>query len=86
MIDILVTIQKPHVEEVKQTFRSASAGYSLSWWWIIRSTSANPFWAGFFVRGQSGQATSSWSEAPSDCFCWHFHRPLHDLTLPPHLA
>jgi len=40
----------------------------------------------FFVIGQSGQATSSWSEAPSDFSCWHFHWPPQDMTLPPNLA
>jgi hypothetical protein len=32
--------------------------------------------------GQPGQATSSWSEAPSNFFRWHFHRPppWHDTT------
>ena len=60
--------------------------YCLFWWWIIRSTSANTLRAGFFVMRQSGQATSSWSEAPSDCSCWHVHRPPHDITLPPYLA
>ena len=61
-------------------------GYCLSWWWIIRSTSANTLRAGFFVMRQSGQATSSWSEGPSDFSCWHVHRPPHDITLPPYLA
>ena len=60
--------------------------YCLSWWWIIRSTSANTLRAGFFVMRQSGQATSSWSEGPSDFSCWHVHRPPHDITLPPYLA
>jgi hypothetical protein len=34
-------------------------------WWRIRSPSANPFRAGFFVSGQSGQASSPCSEAYS---------------------
>jgi hypothetical protein len=55
-------------------------------WRRIRSTSANTLQAGIFVIGQSGQDTSSWSEGPSDFFCWHFHRPLQDMTLLPHLA
>ena len=60
--------------------------YSYWRWWIKRSTSANTLRAGFFVIGQCEQATSSWSEAPSDFFCWHFRQPLHDMTLQPHLA
>jgi transcriptional regulator with XRE-family HTH domain len=44
-------------------------GYCHWTWWIIRSTSANILRAGIFVIGQSGQATSSWSEGPSDFFC-----------------
>jgi hypothetical protein len=47
---------------------------------------ANPLQAGFFVIGQSRQTISSWSEAPSDFFRWHFAQPLHDMTLPLHLG
>src|SRR5215469_12357641 len=34
----------------------------------------------FFVSGQSGQATSSWSEAPFECFCWHLYPSPRDMT------
>jgi hypothetical protein len=40
----------------------------------------------FFVRGQSGQATSSWSEAPFECFCRHLHPSPRDMTRHPPLA
>jgi len=32
-----------------------------------------------FVIGQSGQVTSSRSEAASECFCGHLHRLPRDL-------
>jgi hypothetical protein len=54
--------------------------------WIILVASANSLWAGFFVMGQSGEAISPRSEAPSDFFCWHVHQPPHDMFLQPHLA
>ena len=53
----------PHIERLRTVADSIGTApiewYSLSWWWIIRSTSANTLRAGFFVMGQSGQATSS---------------------------
>jgi hypothetical protein len=55
-------------------------------WWRIRSTSAIPFQAGFFVSGQSGQATSSRNEAPSECFYGHLPRLLGGMILQPALA
>jgi hypothetical protein len=39
----------------------------------------------FFVSGQSEQATSSWSGAPSDFFCWHLHPSARDMTPQLHL-
>src|SRR5512135_2992618 len=39
----------------------------------------------FFVSGSSGQATSSRSEAPCKCFCWHLHPSLCDMTPQRHL-
>src|SRR5215472_8620678 len=47
--------------------------------WIIRSTSAIPFQAGFFVIGQSGQAISSRNEPPSERFCRHLHPSPNDM-------
>jgi hypothetical protein len=40
----------------------------------------------FFVMRQSGQAFSSRSEAPSECFCWHIHHSPRNMTLHSHLA
>ena len=37
----------------------------------------------FFVRGQSGQATLSWKEAPVECCCRHLHPSPPDMTEPP---
>ena len=34
-----------------------TGGYSYWRWWIIRTTSANPLWTGFFVSGQSGRTS-----------------------------
>jgi len=55
-------------------------------WWINRSPSTNPFRAGFFVIGQSGQATSSWREAPCECCCRPFHPSACDMARHPQQA
>ncbi len=39
-----------------------------------------------FVIGQTRQATSSRSEAPSEFFCWHIHQSPRDMALHRHLA
>ena len=55
-------------------------------WWINQSPPANPFQAGFFISGQSGQAISPRNEAPSDFCCLHFHPLPRDMTLLPYQA
>jgi hypothetical protein len=55
-------------------------------WWIIQVPSAHPLWDGDFISGESRQAISPFSEAPSDFVCWHLHQLRCDLTLPRQLA
>ena len=54
---------------------------------VDKSTSLSKPTSGWmFVIGQSGQAFSSQSEAPSESCCWHFQQPPRDMILHPHLA
>ena len=54
---------------------------------VDKSTSLSKPTSGWmFVIGQSGQAFSSQSEAPSASCCWHFQQPPRDMILHPHLA
>jgi hypothetical protein len=55
-------------------------------WWINRPALCKPTSGQFLVIWQSRQAFSSQSEAPSECFCGHFHRSPRDMILHPHLA
>src|SRR5215469_5462605 len=49
---------------------------------VDKSTSlSKPISGRYFVIGQSGQAFSSWREAPSDIFCWHMYQSPHDMAL-----
>jgi hypothetical protein len=53
---------------------------------VDKSTSLSKPTSGWmFVIGQSGQAFSSQSEAPSES-CWHMQPPPRDMILHPHLA
>ncbi len=66
------------------------SGFEVCWcflrrWWIIRQAPVNAFRAGFFVSRQSGQATSSRSEAPSECLSKHLHPTSRDMILLPHV-
>ena len=61
--------------------------YCLSWWWIIRSTSANTLRADFFVIFQykSGHLVCL-NEIPAFTSSARVRQPLRDMTLPPPVA
>ena len=59
----------------------------LPWEMVDKSTS--PLQIPFrlvLIIGQSEQATSTWSEAPSECFGWHLHCPLQHMRAHLHLT
>ena len=55
-------------------------GCSHRTWWINRPALCKSPLGRFFVLWQSSQATSTWSESPTEGFCGHLHPYAHDMT------
>jgi hypothetical protein len=55
-------------------------------WWRNRPALCKSTLGRIFVSEQSGGATSSRGEAPSEYFCWHLHHSPPEVTLHPALS